>query len=125
MLPMESAASRSAPRKATLMASLAALLLILIKLTVGLSTGAVVVLASAVDSFLDFLVSSFNAYAVHSAERPSDQTYNYGRGKMEGVAAFSEGLFIMASALYILRQAVFKFLTPGTFRFHLPAAIAD
>lgn len=122
---MESAASRSAPRKATLMASLAALLLILIKLAVGLSTGAVVVLASAVDSFLDFLVSSFNAYAVHSAERPSDQTYNYGRGKMEGVAAFSEGLFILASALYILRQAVFKFLTPGSFHFHLPAAIPD
>ncbi|MDB5048309.1 MAG: cation diffusion facilitator family transporter [Fibrobacteres bacterium] len=100
-----------------------ALLLILVKLFVGLSTGAVVVLASAVDSMLDFLVSSFNVYAVRSAERPSDQTYNYGRGKMEGVAAFSEGLFILASALYILRQAIFKFLTPGTFRFHLPKAI--
>lgn len=120
---MESTVSRNAPRKATLMASLAALLLILVKLAIGLSTGTVVVLASAVDSFLDFLVSSFNVYAVRSAERPSDQTYNYGRGKMEGVAAFSEGLFILASALYILRQAVFKFVVPGTLRFHRPPAI--
>ncbi|HKP97771.1 MAG TPA: cation diffusion facilitator family transporter [Fibrobacteria bacterium] len=120
---MDPTISRNAPRKATLVASLASLLLILVKLGVGFSTGAVVVLASAVDSLLDFLVSSFNAYAVHSAERPSDQTYNYGRGKMEGVAAFSEGLFILASALYILRQAVFKFFTPGSLDFHLPAAL--
>lgn len=124
---MDSANSRSAPRKATLAASLAALLLILVKLAAGLLTGSVVVLASAVDSLLDFLVSSFNAYAVRSAERPSDQTYNYGRGKMEGVAAFSEGLFILASALYILREAFFKFTVPGeiVFRFRLPETIPD
>ncbi len=120
---MEPSLSHSAPRKATLVAALAALLLILVKLAIGLSTGTVVVLASAVDSFLDFLVSSFNAFAVRSAERPSDQTYNYGRGKMEGVAAFSEGLFIMASALYIMRQAVFKFFTPGSLDFRLPPPI--
>jgi ferrous-iron efflux pump FieF len=120
---METSLSHSAPRKATLVASLASLVLILVKLAIGLSTGTVVVLASAVDSFLDFLVSSFNAYAVRSAERPSDQTYNYGRGKMEGVAAFSEGLFILASALYIMRQAIFKFILPGSLDFHLPAPI--
>jgi cation diffusion facilitator family transporter len=120
---MESQAYRNAPRRATAAAAAAALLLIGAKLAVGLATGAVVVLASAVDSMLDFLVSSFNAYAVRSAERPSDQTYNYGRGKMEGLAAFSEGLFIMASALYILHQAVFKFLTPGGLAFHVPASI--
>ncbi|MDB5103010.1 MAG: cobalt-zinc-cadmium resistance protein [Fibrobacteres bacterium] len=122
---MDSALSKSAPRKATLVASLVALFLILIKLSVGVTTGTVVVLASAVDSLLDFLVSSFNAYAVRSAEKPSDQTYNYGRGKIEGVAAFSEGLFIIVSALYILREAIWKFLEPGEIGFHfrLPESI--
>jgi ferrous-iron efflux pump FieF len=110
---MDASLSASAPRKATLAASLASLLLILVKLAVGMGTGTVVVMASAVDSLLDFLVSSFNAYAVRNAERPSDQTYNYGRGKMEGVAAFSEGLFIMASSVYILRSALKKFLQLG------------
>jgi cation diffusion facilitator family transporter len=122
---METQAYRNAPRKATQMAASAALLLIGVKLAIGLATGAVVVLASAVDSMLDFLVSSFNAYAVRSAERPSDQTYNYGRGKIEGLAAFSEGLFILASALYILRQAIFKFVTPGTLSLHVPASIPN
>jgi ferrous-iron efflux pump FieF len=106
-------ASQSAPRKATLTASCAALLLIAVKLAVGLLTGAVTVLASAADSSLDFLISSFNVYAVRSIERPSDDTYNYGRGKMEGLASFIEGLFIFASALYILRQAVAKLLHPA------------
>ena len=104
----------SAPRKATLAASLASLLLILVKLAVGISTGTVMVLASALDSLLDFMVSSFNAYAVRSAEKPSDKVYNYGRGKMEGVASLLEGLFILASALYILRTAIFKFRSPAS-----------
>lgn len=108
----------SPARKATFTAALASLVLILIKLFVGLTTGTVVVLASAVDSLLDFLVSSFNAYAVRSAERPSDEAYNYGRGKMEGIASLLEGLFILASALYILREAITKFFSPTTISSH-------
>ena len=69
------------------------------------------VLASALDSLLDFMVSSFNAYAVRSSERPTDEHYNYGRGKIEGVAALLEGLFILASAIYILRAATIKFFS--------------
>jgi ferrous-iron efflux pump FieF len=122
---MTTQASHRAARQGTFVATLTALLLILVKLGVGFLTGTVVVIASAVDSFLDFVVSSFNVYAVRNADRPSDPAYNYGRGKIEGVAAFSEGLFIMASALYILRQAVFKFVVPGSLglRWHMPEAI--
>lgn len=112
--PVSKADRHNAPRQATLAAVLTSLLLTLVKLAVGLATGTVAVVASAVDSLLDFVISSFNMYAVRSAERPSDQTYNYGRGKMEGVAAFSEGLFILASAIYILRHAVLKFIVPGS-----------
>lgn len=122
--PMD-VARQAAPRRAATVAMGASLGLTLVKLGVGLATGTVAVVASAVDSFLDFLVSTFNMYAARSAERPSDQTYNYGRGKMEGVAAFSEGLFILASALYILRHAVLKFVVPGSlgFRWRMPEPI--
>jgi ferrous-iron efflux pump FieF len=123
---MSAESSHRAAREGTYVATLTALLLILVKLGVGMLTGTVVVIASAVDSFLDFVVSSFNVYAVRNADRPSDPAYNYGRGKIEGVAAFSEGLFIMVSALYILRQAVFKFVVPGSLglRWRMPEAIA-
>jgi cation diffusion facilitator family transporter len=122
---MSSEASHRAARHGTFAATLTALMLILVKLAVGFSTGTVVVIASAVDSFLDFVVSSFNVYAVRSAGRPSDPSYNYGRGKIEGVAGFSEGLFIMASALYILRQAALKFIVPGSLglKWRLPEPI--
>lgn len=122
---MTAETSHRAARQGTFVATLTALLLILVKLAVGFLTGTVVVIASAVDSLLDFVVSSFNVYAVRNAERPSDPSYNYGRGKIEGVAAFSEGLFITASALYILRQAIFKFVVPGSMglRWRMPEAI--
>ncbi|HLP40465.1 MAG TPA: cation diffusion facilitator family transporter [Fibrobacteria bacterium] len=100
------------PRRATLVAASASLLLICLKLGVGLATGTVSVLASAVDSLLDFLVSSFNAYAVRTSERPSDEIYNYGRGKIEGIAALLEGLFILGSAVYIMREALISFDRP-------------
>jgi ferrous-iron efflux pump FieF len=122
---MQAEASHRAARQGTFVATLTALILIIVKLAVGFLTGTVVVIASAVDSSLDFVVSSFNVYAVRSAGRPSDPAYNYGRGKIEGVAAFSEGLFIMVSALYILRQAAFKFIVPGSLglRWRLPEPV--
>jgi cation diffusion facilitator family transporter len=64
-----------------------------------------------VDSLLDFMVSAFNGYAVRTSEKPSDEVYNYGRGKIDGVASLLEGLFILASALYILREAILKFFS--------------
>jgi cation diffusion facilitator family transporter len=100
------------PRRATVTAAATALLLIGVKLAVGLATGTVTVLASAVDSLLDFLISSFNVYAVRTTERPSDEVYNYGRGKIEGLSAFLEGLFILGSAAYILRTAILRLMEP-------------
>src|SRR5256885_14573588 len=76
---MHPESSHRAARQGTFVATLTALILILVKLAVGFFTGTVVVIASAVDSFLDFVVSSFNVYAVRSSGRPSDPSYNYGR----------------------------------------------
>ena len=100
------------PRKATRLTTGASLLLTVLKLSAGIYTGSVAVLASAIDSFFDFLVSAFNVLAVVSTEKPHDETYNYGRGKMEGLAAMVEGLFILGSAGFIVRQAVNKLLYP-------------
>ncbi len=105
-------ASLSLPRKATLLSALTALGLVAGKFAVGWFSGSVAVLASAADSFLDFMVSTFNAVAVRSAEKPGDEMYNYGRGKMEGLAAALEGLCILASAAWIAREAFIKLLHP-------------
>lgn len=100
--------------RATVTAMVVALILVVIKVTVGILSGAMVLIASAVDSGLDFLVSAFNHFAVRNAERPSDSRFNYGRGKIEGLASFLEGLVIAISSGIIVFSAVLKILRGGT-----------
>lgn len=97
-------------KKATIISSTTAFFLIIIKLTVGFMTGTVVIIASAIDSALDFLVSLFNSYAITKSQKPMDAEYNYGRGKIEGVASMVEGVIIIASGIFIIYAAVQKFI---------------
>ena len=110
-------------KRATIVSSVTAFLLIVIKLAVGFMTGTVVIIASAMDSALDFIVSLFNSFAVSKAAKPMDAEYNYGRGKIEVVASVFEGLIIMLSGLFIIYQAVQKLIhqEPTT---HLGASLA-
>ena len=101
----------SLQKKATLVASATALILIVIKLSVGFYTGTVVVIASAIDSALDFIISVFNAYAITKAQKPMDTHYNYGRGKVEGLASLIEGAIITLSGLFIIVAAGHKLIS--------------
>ena len=95
----------SPQKKATVISSSAAALLTLIKLVIGIASGSVAVLASAVDSVLDFFVSVFNYFAIKNSEKPADETFNYGRGKIEALASVIEGTIITISGLFLLYQA--------------------
>ena len=100
----------SAEKKATIVSSSVAALLTLIKLVVGIMSGSVAVLASAVDSVLDMFVSVFNYFAISKSETPADENFNYGRGKIEALASVIEGTIIAISGLFLLYQAVSKYL---------------
>lgn len=102
----------SAARRATVVTTSVSFALVVVKTAVGLLSGSVAVLASAVDSLLDFVVSLFNAFAVRGSEKPRDENHNYGHGKIEGVAALLEGLFILGSAGFVLWKAVARLLDP-------------
>lgn len=95
-------------KKATLVASATSTLLIFIKLTIGIMSGSVAVLASAIDSVLDLIVSVFNFFAVTKSEQPADKVFNYGRGKIEALAAVIEGTVITMSGVYIFYVAIRK-----------------
>lgn len=98
-------------RKATIVSSATATLLVLIKLTIGILSGSVAVLASAIDSVLDLIVSAFNYFAITKAEQPADEKFNYGKGKIEALASVIEGTVITVSGLYILYEAAKKLFT--------------
>jgi cation diffusion facilitator family transporter len=98
-------------KKATVVSSSVAALLTLIKLTIGLASGSVAVLASAIDSILDMFVSLFNYFAISNSEKPADDQFNYGRGKVEALASVIEGVIITMSGLFLLYTAVKKYFT--------------
>ncbi len=99
-------------KKATLISSSTAALLVTIKMIVGIMSGSIAILASAIDSFLDLLISIFNYFALHQSEKKADAKFNFGRGKLEAIAAVMEGTIISISGLFILYNAIDKLLHP-------------
>ena len=103
----------SLEKKASIVASLTATLLIIVKLTIGILSGSVAVLASAIDSVLDLIISGFNYFALSKASEPSNKTFNYGKGKIEAIAAVIEGTIVMMSGFFILYLAIKKIYDPS------------
>lgn len=95
-------------KKATVVSTSVAALLVFIKMTVGILSGSIAVLASAIDSFLDLIVSLFNYFALNNAEMDPDDKFHFGRSKIEPLAAVIEGVVISFSALFILYEALEK-----------------
>ncbi len=86
--------------------------LTLTKLVVGLYIGSVSVVAEAIHSGVDLLASVIAYFAVRSSERPPDDAYPYGRGKIENVSGTIEAALIFLAAGMIIYEAVGK-LTHG------------
>ncbi|MDO9057341.1 MAG: cation diffusion facilitator family transporter [Sulfuricurvum sp.] len=109
-------------KKATLISTIVAFLLVTFKLTVGIISGSVAVLASAIDSLLDMVVSLFNYFALHNSDKEPDEHFNFGRRKLEPLAAVIEGTIISLSALFILYTAISK-MVQGSVIEHLDISI--
>ena len=101
----------SPQKKATIISSSVAILLTLTKLFIGVASGSVAVLASAIDSLLDTLVSIFNFFAIKKSEENPNDEYHYGKGKIQAIAGVIEGTVITISGLYIIYEAIKKFNT--------------
>lgn len=99
-------------KKATLISTSVATLLVFIKLLVGIFSGSVALLASAIDSMLDLSISLFNYFALHNSQKEADETFHFGRNKLEPLASVIEGLIISISALFILYEALHKLVRP-------------
>ncbi len=101
----------SPQKRATLVSSSVATLLVILKLVLGIASGSVAVLASAIDSLLDMLVSGFNFFAIKKSEEHPDDEYHYGKGKIQAIAAVIEGTIITMSGIYIIYEAIKKLST--------------
>jgi cation diffusion facilitator family transporter len=98
----------SPQKRATVVSSSVATLLLIVKLLFGIASGSVAVLASAIDSLLDMLVSVLNFFAIKKSEERADSEYQYGKGKIQAIAAVIEGTVITISGIYIIYEAIKK-----------------
>ena len=107
----------SIEKRATVVSSSVAALLVIIKMSIGIMSGSIAVLASAIDSMLDFIVSLFNYYALNASQKAPDESFNFGRNKIEPLAAVIEGTVISLSALFILFEALTKIVRPRVMQY--------
>jgi cation diffusion facilitator family transporter len=82
------------------------------KLVVGLLTGSLGILSEAVHSIFDLAASTFTLFAVRTARKPADREHPYGHGRAENLAAFTEGVLLLITALGIAYEAIHR-LTAG------------
>jgi len=114
----------SPQKRATLVSSSVATLLLIVKLVLGVASGSVAVLASAIDSLLDMLVSIFNFFAIKKSEETPDNEYHYGKGKIQAIAAVIEGTIITISGIYIIYEAIKKLSSGSVTTLLTPSIVA-
>ncbi len=98
----------SPQKRATVIASVVATILTIVKFAIGVASGSIAVLASAIDSLLDTVISVFNFFAIKKSEEKATDRFQYGKGKVQAIAGVIEGTIISLSGLYIIYEAINK-----------------
>ncbi len=104
----------SSQKKATVVSTSVAVVLVIVKLTIGIASGSIAVLASAIDSLLDSVVSLFNFFAIKKSEEHPDEHFQYGKGKIQALAGVIEGTVITISGIYIMYESIKKMINGST-----------
>ena len=92
--------------RVALVSVLAALLLTGTKVVVGWWTGSLGILAEALHSGLDLMAALVTLWAVRVSSRPADKEHAYGHGKIENLSALFETLLLLATCVWIIKEAV-------------------
>jgi len=109
-------------RQALILSVGVALLLTVVKFTAGFITHSMAIMASALDSTLDMLMSALNFFAFREASKPPDREHAYGHGKIESLAGLFQSLFIALSGSFVVYESVRR-LIHGSFVTEIPLGI--
>ena len=97
-------------KKAIRLSIVTAASLAILKFIFGISTQSMAVLASAVDSLMDVLVSNVNLISLMEASKPADSDHAYGHGKIESLAGLFQSLIISASGIYLIYESAARLI---------------
>ena len=89
----------------------AAIFLTTFKFVIGIATNSLGIISEAAHSGLDLLAALMTYFAVRFSDRPADEDHLYGHGKLENISAFLETLLLIVTCIWIIYEAVGKFLS--------------
>ncbi len=89
------------------------------KLIVGVMTGSLGILSEALHSALDLVAAGGTVYAVRISSRPADEDHPYGHGKVENLMALGETLLLLATAVWVIVEAVERLLSNDPAALHV------
>jgi cation diffusion facilitator family transporter len=104
--PADLPGAHSAKRGAAIFSVIAAALVTTLKLLTGLLTGSLGMLSEATHSGIDLIAAAITLVSVQVSDLPADDEHNYGHGKVESLAAFIETGIMIASAAWIVYEAL-------------------
>lgn len=99
-------------RRVTAASVSVALLLIVLKLGATISTNAISLMASLIDSTMDLFASLVTLIAVRIALQPPDEDHRFGHGKAEPLAALAQATFIAGSGAFLFLEAIQRLIRP-------------
>ena len=98
-------------------------LLTLMKFVVGVLTGSLGILSEALHSALDLLAALGSLFAVKIAAQPADAEHPYGHGKVENLMALVETLLLLATAAWVVTEAVERLMSDSPEALHVQTSI--
>ncbi len=85
---------------------LAASAITLLKIITGVATGSLGMLSEAAHSAIDLIASTLTLVSLRVSDKPADDDHTYGHGRVESLSAFVETIFMLASSVWIIYEAV-------------------
>lgn len=108
---MRQDAAKVAQRAATLSLAVT-VVVVLLKLIAGVISGSVSVLAEALQSFVDVLISIGVVWTIQIAARPPDEDHPYGHGKAEVLMSAFQMILLIGTSGFVISRAVDRISHP-------------
>ncbi len=89
-----------------------AFILIGIKFYAYYVSDSVAMLGTLTDSVVDVAISLMMLFAVGLSLKPADKQHRFGHGKVEGIAALLQGVFMSFAGVFLAFEAVSRFIHP-------------
>ena len=100
-------------------------IIILLKVYAYWASGAMVIMASLVDSLIDASVSLLTFLSVRVSLKPADEQHRFGYGKIEGFSAIVQSSLMLGAATFLILEMFYRLSKPVELSNHKVAIVVS